>query len=124
MATEQQHNWSRHAMLILTILGVGVGIYVTIHDNSQDNIRQDKEIIANRTDIKANERRIDKTEINQVDLQKTNEAINSTLLRMESSQTAFHNEMKAERKEDRAAQKIVSDKVINIEARVEHITKE
>ncbi len=141
MAKEQVHNWARYIMLAITIIGVGVGIYTQVHDNSQDNVRQDEElaevgaetdkkvfsviaeVAINRTDIKAIERRQDKTEINQERAIKTSESINAALIRMETGNANFRKEVFDEFKEQRTANKVISDKVIETSTKVNTLIK-
>lgn len=141
MAKEQAHNWARYIMLAITILGVGVGIYTKVHDNSQDNAKQDddikdieidtdkelssvmSEVVINRIDIKAIERRQDKTEINQERALKTDEAIASALVRIERSSSEFRKEVFDVFKEQRNANKVISDKVIETSTQVKTLIK-
>ncbi len=124
MAKEQWHNWGRYAMLAISILGVGVGIYIKIHDNTKDNTRQDKNIVMNIGDIKANERRIDKTELSQNTLQKTNESIASALIRIETGQKGFYDNMTSQLEKQRTAQNTMVTDIAVISEKVNTLTKD
>ncbi len=124
MAKEQWHNWGRYGMLALAILAVGKAVYLQIHDNTNALTVQGSEIVTNRQDIKSSERRIDKAELSQLDLSKTNEAINLALIRIESGQKSFYNEIKGDMKEQRKAQQQIALDVAKTSTKVNQLTKD
>ncbi len=117
MAKAEWHNWGRTALTVLTLAFVCGITYKTIDHNTDD-------IKVNTTDIKDTTKKVHKIEVNQAEEIALKKSLLETVSRIESNATGFREDMRDELKEQRVSQKIISDSVIGISAKVNTLVKD
>lgn len=117
MAKEQLHNWSRYILLAIVIIFAGGGYAMKVNSMSAD-------VLKNENKIEKVEGKVHKLEVNQERDIALKESLLGTMSRIETSATSFREEMRADMKEQRVAQKIMSDKVIETSTKVNTLIKD